>query len=71
MNSTDRSDTQRIVTLGGGTGSLMLLSGLRDHAAHIEVSTIMAMADDGGSTGKMREEFDMPAFGGDFRDALV
>lgn len=31
----------------------------------------MAMADDGGSTGRMRQEFDMPAFGGDFRDALI
>lgn len=29
------------------------------------------MADDGGSTGRMRKEFHMPAFGGDFRDALV
>lgn len=62
--------TQKIVTLGGGTGSLMLLTGLRDYH-DVEVATIMAMADDGGSTGRMRAEFDMPAFGGDFRDALV
>ncbi|MCA9385247.1 YvcK family protein [Candidatus Dojkabacteria bacterium] len=62
--------TQKIVTLGGGTGSLMVLTGLRKFP-DIEVTTIMAMADDGGSTGRMREEFDMPAFGGDFRDALV
>lgn len=62
--------TQKIVTLGGGTGSLMLLTGLRDYH-DVEVATIMAMADDGGSTGRMREEFQMPAFGGDFRDALV
>ncbi|MBD3363044.1 uridine diphosphate-N-acetylglucosamine-binding protein YvcK [Candidatus Dojkabacteria bacterium] len=61
---------QKIVTLGGGTGSLMILTGLRKYK-EVKVSTIMAMADDGGSTGRMREEFNMPAFGGDFRDALV
>lgn len=61
---------QKIVTLGGGTGSLQILTGLRDfHEA--DVATIMSMADDGGSTGRMREEFKMPAFAGDFRDALV
>lgn len=62
---------QKIVTLGWGTGSLMLLTGLRKYADDSDVATIMAMADDGGSTGRMRKEFDMPAFGGDFRDALV
>ncbi len=61
---------QKIVTLGGGSGSLMLLTGLRKFK-DVQVGTIMAMADDGGSTGRMRDEFDMPAFGGDFRDALV
>ncbi|MFQ5493373.1 MAG: uridine diphosphate-N-acetylglucosamine-binding protein YvcK [Candidatus Dojkabacteria bacterium] len=61
---------QKIVTLGGGTGSLMILTGLRDYK-EAEVSTILAMADDGGSTGRMREEYNMPSFGGDFRDALV
>lgn len=49
----------------------MLLTGLRKYADDSDVATIMAMADDGGSTGRMRKEFDMPAFGGDFRDALV
>jgi len=49
----------------------MLLTWLREYAKDIDVSTIMAMADDGGSTGRMRKAFDMPAFGGDFRDALV
>ena len=61
---------QKIVTLGGGTGSLMILTGLRPYK-RAEVATILAMADDGGSTGRMREEFEMPSFGGDFRDALV
>lgn len=61
---------QKIVTLGGGTGSLMILTGLRDYS-DIDVATVLAMADDGGSTGRMREEYGMPSFGGDFRDALV
>lgn len=63
--------TQKIVTLAGGTGSLQVLTGLRKYP-DVEVATVMTMVDDGGSTGRMRETFDdMPAFGGDFRDALV
>ena len=62
---------QHIVTLGWGTGSLMLLQWLKQHSDHIDISTILAMADDGGSTWRMRKEFHMPAFGWDFRDALV
>jgi len=49
----------------------MLLTWLRKYADTIDVSTIMSMADDGGSTWRMRKDRDMPAFGGDFRDALV
>lgn len=62
---------QHIVTLWWWTGSLMLLQGLKKYSDQIDISTILAMADDGGSTGRMRKEFHMPAFGGDFRDALV
>ena len=48
----------------------MLLSGLREYD-DISVGTIMSMADDGWSTWRMRKDLDMPAFGWDFRDALV
>lgn len=59
---------KKVVTIGGGTGSFMLLSGLRDYA--IELSAIVSMADDGGSTGVHRDELGvLPP--GDVRQCLV
>ena len=43
-----------IVTIGGGTGSFVLLSGLKAYPVHI--AAIVSMADDGGSTGILRDE---------------
>ncbi|OGF23315.1 hypothetical protein A2Y83_00655 [Candidatus Falkowbacteria bacterium RBG_13_39_14] len=47
---------KKIVTIGGGSGHSMLLSGLRD-LENIEITAIVAMSDSGSSTGKLREEF--------------
>lgn len=59
---------KKVVTIGGGTGSFMLLSGLRDYP--IELSAIVSMADDGGSTGVLRDELGvLPP--GDVRQCLV
>jgi len=59
---------KRIVTIGGGTGSFTLLSGLRDYP--FEISAIVSMADDGGSTGRLRDELGvLPP--GDVRQCLV
>ncbi len=58
----------KIVVIGGGTGSFTVLSGLRKHAA--DLTAVISMADDGGSTGILREEFGvLPP--GDIRRALV
>ncbi len=58
----------RIVTIGGGTGSFTVLSGLKQHA--VDLTVIVAMSDDGGSTGRLRDEFGvLPP--GDVRQALV
>jgi uncharacterized cofD-like protein len=59
---------KKIVTIGGGTGSFMLLSGLRTYP--VELSAIVSMADDGGSTGLLRDELGvLPP--GDVRQCLV
>lgn len=60
--------TKRIVTIGGGTGSFTLLMGLKRHP--FQLSAIVSMADDGGSTGVLRDELGvLPP--GDVRQCLV
>lgn len=59
---------KKVVTIGGGTGSFTLLSGLKKYP--IELSAIVSMADDGGSTGVLRDELGvLPP--GDVRQCLV
>ncbi len=59
---------KKIVVIGGGTGVFTVLTGLRNYPA--ELSAIVTMADDGGSTGMLREDFGMlPP--GDVRRALI
>lgn len=59
---------KKIVTIGGGTGSFTLLSGLKKYGA--DISAIVSMADDGGSTGVLRDELGvLPP--GDVRQCLV
>ena len=56
-----------VVVLGGGTGSFTLLSGLRQYA---RLTALVNMADDGGSTGQLRDELGvLPP--GDARQCLV
>lgn len=57
-----------IVVIGGGTGSFTLLSGLRRYVRNI--TALVNMADDGGSTGQLRDELGvLPP--GDIRQCLV
>lgn len=63
-----KKSPKKIVVIGGGTGVFTVLSGLK-HSKH-KLSAIVTMADDGGSTGILREEFGiLPP--GDVRRALV
>ena len=58
----------RIVAIGGGTGLSVLLSGLKAYTDNI--TAIVTVADDGGSSGRLRRELGvMPP--GDFRNCLV
>ena len=68
----------KIVGLGGGTGLPVLLRGLRDlpprshslSGSEIEATAIVCATDNGGSTGRLRESFGIPAMG-DLRNCLV
>lgn len=58
----------KIVVIGGGTGSFTLLQGVKRYAKH--VTALVNMADDGGSTGQLRDELGvLPP--GDVRQCLV
>lgn len=58
-----------VVTLGGGTGSFALLTGLKRYP-ELDLTAIISMADDGGSTGVLRDEYGvLPP--GDVRQCLV
>lgn len=49
------SNTKKIVTIGGGSGQFVLLSGLRDISS-IDITAVVSMMDSGGSTGRLRDE---------------
>jgi len=58
----------RIVVIGGGTGLSVLLTGLKEYSSNI--TAIVTVADDGGSSGRIRQQFDiLPP--GDIRNCLV
>lgn len=58
----------KIVAIGGGTGLSTLLTGLKEYTSNI--TAIVTVADDGGSSGRIRKQFDiLPP--GDIRNCLV
>src|ERR1700733_15120040 len=59
---------KKIVVIGGGTGNFAVLRGLKSY--DVDISAIVSMADDGGSTGILRDELGvLPP--GDVRQCLV
>jgi uncharacterized cofD-like protein len=63
----------RIVAIGGGTGLSTILHGLKRYAQEpreAEITAIVTVTDDGGSSGRLRREFDvLPP--GDIRNCMV
>ncbi|MBI5140489.1 MAG: YvcK family protein [Candidatus Vogelbacteria bacterium] len=60
---------KKVVVIGGGTGSFTVLSGLKKYK-NLDLTSIVSMADDGGSTGVLRDEYGvLPP--GDIRQCLV
>ncbi|MEA2644740.1 MAG: hypothetical protein QOG08_1766 [Chloroflexota bacterium] len=63
-----KSRGPRIVAIGGGTGLSSLLRGLKAYTSNLSV--IVTVADDGGSSGRLRDEYRiLPP--GDFRQCLI
>ncbi len=58
----------RIVAIGGGTGLSALLRGLKEHTSNL--TAIVTVADDGGSSGMLRTELGIPPVG-DIRNCIV
>ncbi len=52
---------KKVVIFGGGTGLSCILSGLK--LFPIDVTTVIAVSDNGSSTGKLKEELNIPAVG--------
>ncbi|WP_281628240.1 2-phospho-L-lactate transferase CofD family protein, partial [Traorella massiliensis] len=53
---------KNVVVIGGGSGQSVILKGLKQ-VADINITTIVTVADDGGSTGRLRRQFHIPAMG--------
>lgn len=59
---------KKITVIGGGTGTFVVLSGLKDYS--LDLSVVVSMMDSGGSTGRLRDQLGiLPP--GDLRQCLV
>lgn len=58
---------KKVIAFGGGTGMSYLLKGLKQYP--LDITAVVSVCDDGGSTGKLREEFDVLA-PGDLRKVI-
>jgi uncharacterized cofD-like protein len=61
---------KQVVVVGGGTGTHTVLRGLRSYTNLVDISAVVSMADSGGSTGRLRDEFGFLPIG-DVRNALT
>ena len=59
---------KKVVVFGGGTGMSYLLKGLKQYP--LDITAVVSVCDDGGSTGILRDEFNMLAVG-DIRKVLI
>jgi len=79
VSATATADPLRVVSIGGGTGLSALLHGLKlytgGHSSArrnctVDIVAVVTVSDDGGSSGRLRREFDvLPP--GDIRNCLV
>lgn len=60
---------KKVVVIGGGHGQSTIVAGLKN-LKDIDLCAIVTVADDGGSTGRLRELYNIPAVG-DIRNVLV
>ncbi|MFQ5860474.1 MAG: uridine diphosphate-N-acetylglucosamine-binding protein YvcK [Dehalococcoidia bacterium] len=68
MSPRRTSGRKRVVTIGGGNGQFVVLSGLKHHP--VDLTAVVNVSDNGGSSGRLRDEFGhLPP--GDLRQCLV
>ena len=60
---------KKVVVIGGGHGQSAILRGIKK-IEEIDLTAIVTVADDGGSTGRLRRHFHIPAMG-DIRNVLI
>lgn len=60
---------KKVVVIGGGHGQSAILRGIKK-IDDIDITAIVTVADDGGSTGRLRRHFHIPAMG-DIRNVLI
>lgn len=48
-------ENKKVVVIGGGTGTYTVLSALKNY--DVDLSAVVSMCDDGGSTGRLRDEY--------------
>jgi uncharacterized cofD-like protein len=72
----ENSSPLRVVAMGGGTGLSALLDGLKqyaksdDRSPSVDITAVVTVTDDGGSSGRLRRDFDLlPP--GDIRNCMV
>ncbi|MBQ1531139.1 MAG: YvcK family protein, partial [Solobacterium sp.] len=53
---------KKIVVIGGGHGQSAICRGIK-YIEDVDISAIVTVADDGGSTGRLRRQFHIPAMG--------
>lgn len=68
INRAKEGRIPRIVVMGGGTGLSVMLRGLKERP--LDITAIVTVADDGGSSGILRNELQMPP-PGDIRNVLT
>lgn len=65
----NQNNTNKIVAIGGGTGTFTLLTGLKQYE-ELDIAAIVTMADDGGSNKVLRDEFGLLPTSG-IRQAII
>lgn len=60
---------KKIVVIGGGHGQSTICRGIKNIAC-ADITAIVTVADDGGSTGRLRKQFHIPAMG-DIRNVMI
>jgi len=67
----NQSKSMRVVVIGGGNGSALTLRALKKFSNELELSGVISMSDSGGSTGRLRREFNTLPSGDILRAVLA